>query len=45
MRSSIRATTCPASTRVPSSAGISTNQPSARLEMVTMSAVARASYS
>ena len=29
----------------PSSAGISTIQPSARLEMVTMSAVARASYS
>ena len=44
-RSSMRATTWPAATRVPSSAGISITQPSARLETVTMSAVARASYS
>ena len=44
-RSSMRVTTWPAATRVPSSAGISITQPSARLETVTMSAVARASYS
>jgi hypothetical protein len=38
-------TTPPCPTCAPSSAGMSTIQPSARLEMVTMSAVARASYS
>ena len=44
-RSSMLATTWPAATRMPSSTGMSTTQPSARLEMVTMSAVTRASYS
>ena len=44
-RSSMRTTTWPAATRVPSSAGISITQPSARLETVTISAVTRASYS
>ena len=41
----MRATTWPAATRMPSRAGMSTTQPSARLETVTMSAVTRASYS
>jgi hypothetical protein len=45
IRSSIRTTTSLAPTRAPSSAGISTIQPSARLDTVTMSAVTRASYS
>ena len=41
----MRTSTWPVSICMPSRTGMSTTQPSARLEIVTMSALTRASYS